>query len=99
VKLAHASFHKPQPMLCDGIDDDTGPPPLLCAVVEGKTKEFSSTKTRSHALGKVLCPLTSRSRVTPVGIPPTISFADPPRRLKPALTHDGGSSDDPDSSH
>src|SRR5262245_5953013 len=98
VKVAHASFHKPQPVLCDGIDDDTGPP-IRCALVEGKTKEFSPTKARSHALGKVLCPLTSRSRVTPARTERSISFADSPRRIKRVLTDDPGSSADPDSSH
>jgi len=64
VKFAHAAFHKAQPMLSDGVDDDTIPL-ILCVLVEGTTKEFSPTKARPHGLGKVLSPLTSHSGLCP----------------------------------
>jgi len=35
-KLARASSYKAQPMVCDGVNDDT-PVPVLCALVESTT--------------------------------------------------------------
>jgi hypothetical protein len=96
-KLAHASLYEAQPTLCDGVDDDTAVS-VLCALPEETTKEFSSTKARPHAHGKVFCPLSSRSRVTLARSQQPISFADPPLRLKRLLAPDAGSSD-PDDSH
>jgi hypothetical protein len=98
VKLAHAGFYKAQPMLSDGVDDDTTPP-IRCVLVEATTKEFSLAKAKSHAIGKVLCPLTSHSQITPARIPRSIAFADQPRRLTRVLSDDAGSSNDPDGSH
>jgi hypothetical protein len=98
VESARASLYKMQPILCDGVDDDTAAP-ILCALPEETTKEFSSTKARPHTHGKVFCPLTSRSRVTVARSPQPISFADPPLRLKRLLAQDAGSSDDPDGFH
>ena len=98
VKSARAASYRVQPILCDGVDDDTAAP-ILCALPEETTKESSSTKARPHALAKVFCPSTCRSRVTPAGSRRPISFADPPFRLKRLLSHRAGSSDDPDAPH
>src|SRR5262249_12025981 len=98
VKLARASFYKAQPTLCDCVDDVTVAS-VLCALPEETTKEFSSTKARPHAHGKVFCPVTSHSRATLARSQQPISFADPALCLKRLLARDAGSSDDPDDSH
>jgi hypothetical protein len=98
VKSAPASFYKAQPILCDGVDDDTATS-VLCALPGETKKEFSSTKARPHATAKVFHPLTPRSCVTPAGTQLPIAFADPPLRFKRLLAQHAGSSDDPDGAH
>ena len=98
VKSALASFYRPQPILCDGVDDDAASS-ILCALPEETAKELSSAKPRLHASGKVFCPLIPRSRVIPAGPHRPISFADPSLRFKLLLPQHLGSSEDPDGSH
>jgi hypothetical protein len=97
VKSARASFYKVQPILCDGVDDDTAAP-SHCALPEEKAKDFS-TKARPHTMPKIFVRLTSPSRVARAGSQRPISSADSSPRFKRLLAQDTGSSSDPDGSH
>jgi len=98
VKSARASFYKVQPILCDGVDDDSGPP-IPCVLPKETTNELSSTKAKPHVLAKAVYPSASRSRITPALIHRPISSAEPPARFKGPLSNRAGSSDDPDVPH
>jgi hypothetical protein len=98
VKSARASFYESPPILCEGVADDTAAP-ILCALLEETTKESSSKKAGPHALGKIFCLVTSRSRGRQSGAQPLISFAASTLPFKRQLTQRAGSSDDPDSPH
>jgi hypothetical protein len=98
VKSARASFYKLQPIVSDGVDDDSGAP-IPCALPEQMTKELSSTKARPHALANAVCPSASRSRITLARSRRPISFAEPPLRLKQLLSRRAGSSADPEAPH
>jgi hypothetical protein len=98
VKSARAAFYKAQPILCDGVDDNTASP-MLCALPEETAKESFSKKAGPHAPRKIYCPATSRSRVTPVRTRPMISSPDSPLRFKRELPQRAGSSHNPNSPH
>lgn len=98
VKSARASFFKMQPVLCDGVDDDT-PACILCALPTETTKELSSTRARPRATADVFCPPICRSGVTTTGAQPPISFAGVPLRSKRLPAQRAGSSDEPDAPH
>ena len=64
VRLASASVFETKAILCDGVDDDVGPP-VLCGLLEETTKDLSSAKERSQAVGPDRCsdslPFTCRA--------------------------------------
>ena len=98
VKSARASFYKMQPILCDGVDDDT-PASILCALPEEPTKELSSSRATLHALAKVFWASPSRSRITSAESHRPTSFADPTNRFERLLVYRAASADDPDAPH
>ena len=95
VKSARARVYKLQPILCDGVDDDTDAP-ILFALPKETTKEFSSTKPGPYPLRKCFAPVTSRCPLTAVEAERTTSSAGPPLRSKRLFEQRLGSADDPD---
>jgi hypothetical protein len=98
VKSARASFYKMQPILCDGVDDDS-PASILCALPDETTKKLSSSRPTLHALAKVFWALPSRLRITAVESHRPTSFADPTNRFERLLVYRAASADDPDAPH
>ena len=98
VRLARASLFKTQAILCDGIDDELGPP-ALCALPEETTKDFSSTKARIQAAGKIGGEPICLSGAARVETRPLTSRANSPVRLKRPTSQLPGSADDPDAPH
>ena len=98
VKSARASFLKMQPILCDGVDDDTSAS-VLCGLPEETTKELSCSKGTLARLAKIFSALPSCSQITPVGNRRPISFADPANRLQRLLVYGAASAEEPDADH
>jgi hypothetical protein len=98
LRRAHASVYKTQAILCNGVDDDVGPP-ALCGLPEETTKDLSSTKARTQAVGKIGGPVICRSRAAPAEARPLTSRGDSSIRFKPPFSPRSGSADDSDVPH
>jgi len=98
VKLARAAVFKTQAILCDGVDDDVAPP-VLCGLPEETTKDLSSTKARTQAVGKIGCPALCRPRSAPAEARPLTARADSSIRFKRPFSPRRGSPDDPNVPH
>ena len=97
IRFARASSYTVQPILCDGVDDDTSGSFLL-GLAEETTKRLSSREPGASPSARVSC---SRSSVLPLpaGIRPLRSSAGSPARLKRMLALGARPSGDPDDPH
>ena len=96
VKLARASSYKSQPIVCDGVDDDTDAF-ILCGLPAEATKKSSLTKVRPLPGGTIHSPAILRPHVAEVG-GQLVSFSHSPR-FNRLLTRPVNSSGDPDGAH
>jgi hypothetical protein len=98
LRLARVSVFKTQAMLCDGVEDDVGPP-AFCKLPEETTKDLSSMKARTRAVGKIGGPVICRSRAAPAEARLLTSRGDSSIRFKPPFSPRSESADDPDVPH
>ena len=98
VRLASASVFETKAILCDGVNDDVGPP-VLCGLPEETTKDLSSAKERTQAVGQIGVPIVCRSRAAPAEARPLTSRPHPSIRFKRPFSPRSGSADDPDVPH
>jgi hypothetical protein len=97
VKLARASSYTPQPIVCDGIDDDAdafvvyGPP-------DDTAKKSSLKNARDLPGRKVSCPAIIRPRVAHLETHPQL-FPDSPLRSKRLPEQRTIRPDGPDGAH
>jgi hypothetical protein len=98
ARFARASVFKTSAVLCDGVDDDAGSP-VLCGLPEETTKDLSSTKARTQAVGKVDRPVIGRARAAAAEGRLLTPRLDSSIRLKRPFSPRAGSADDPDVPH
>jgi len=96
VKLARSSSYKSQPIVCDGVDDDTDTF-ILCGLPDEVTKKSSLTKVRPLPGGMIPSPAILRPRVGQVR-PHRIASLDSPRFQRLPMRR-VSSSADPDDAH
>ena len=96
VKLARASSHKLQPILCDGVDDDADGS-VLCGLLAESTKKSSLMILRPLPAGTISSPAILRPHVARLR-PQRVSSTRSPR-FKRLLSRHLNSSADPDGAH
>ena len=98
IRPARASFYDVQPILCYGVDDDTGAS-ILCGLAEETTKRSSALEPRASPSAKAFCPAIFRPPVPRGDMQRLSSSIGSPVRLKRMLALRARPSGDPDDPH